>query len=464
MNILGLTIARTATISKAFQTIDQGRGWYPLVKEPYSGAWQRNEAEGIDSVLSFGPVFACQTLIASDIAKCRLRLVEQDRHGIWNEVERASPYWPFIRKPNSYQNRIQFFENWVLSKLSWGNTYMLKARDARGIVVAGFILDPQRVRPMVSDSGEVFYELRKDVLSGQPETVAIVPAREIIHDRFNCLFHPLVGLSPLFAATLSATQGLRIQRNSARFWKNGARPSGVLTAPADIGEETAKRLKEYWETNFSGDNVARIAILGDGLKYEPMSMTSVDAQLVEQLGITGKEVCSVYHVPPFKVGVADPPSYNNVEALDRAYYSQCLQRHFEDIELCLDEGLALDRVQGMTVGTEFDLDDLLRMDTASQIKTLTEGLKGIYSPDEARRKVNLPPQEGGSVVYLQQQNYSLAALAKRDAKEDPFHGASAAKAPGDEDEPPDAANDDEAEEQAKLALAELKKGLADVQR
>lgn len=454
MQILGLTIARTTTLQKQLQSVDANRGWYPLVREPFTGAWQRNAEETVDSVLSYGPVFACQTLIASDVAKCRPRLVEQDANGIWNEVERASPFWPVLRKPNHYQNRIQFFENWMLSKLSWGNTYVLKARDQRGVVVALYILDPQRVKPLVSDAGEIFYELRKDSLSRQTNDTVIVPAREIIHDRFNCLFHPLVGLSPLFAATLSASVGLKIQRNSAKFWQNAARPSGILTAPGDISPTTATELKSYWETNFSGDNTAKIAVLGDGLKYEPMTMSSIDAQLVEQLGVSGKEVCAVYHVPPYKAGVTDPPSYNNIEALDRAYYSQCLQRHIEDAELCLDEGLGLTGVEGKTIGVEFDLADLLRMDTATQVKTEGEAVqRGIKKPNEARRALNLAPVEGGDSPYLQQQNYSLAALAKRDAQEDPFGTAAPAQLPAP-------ANDEEEEERRAAAfMGEFRKSL-----
>lgn len=443
MEIFGLSILPTRRL-KELQSVDASRGWHSLIHEPFTGAWQRNVSETVDSVLAYGPVFACQTLIASDVAKMRCRLVEQDGNGIWNEVKAPSPFWPVLRRPNHYQNRIQFFENWLLSKLSWGNAYALKARDARGVVVALYVLDPRRVRPLVSDGGEVFYELRKDNLSRQTVDTIIVPQREIIHDRFNCLFHPLVGLSPLFAATLSASVGLKIQRNAARFWQNAARPSGILTAPGDISPETAKELKTYWESNFSGDNTAKIAVLGDGLEYKPMTMTSVDAELVAQLGISGKEVCAVYHVPPYKAGVTDPPSYNNIEALDRAYYSQCLQRHIEDVELCLDEGLGLTTVEGKTIGVEFDLDDLLRMDTATQMKTWSEGVKGgLVKPDEGRRKMNLAPVEGGDAVYLQQQNYSLAALAKRDAQDDPFAKAASAQPP---------ANDDDEEERRAAAF------------
>src|SRR5690606_18147617 len=108
---------------------DSNRGWFPLIRESFSGAWQRNIELKPESILSFHAVFACQTLIASDIAKLRVKLVE-DRDGIWTEVSRPA-YSPVLRKPNHFQNRIQFFESWVLSKLQSGNTYALKGRDGR---------------------------------------------------------------------------------------------------------------------------------------------------------------------------------------------------------------------------------------------------------------------------------------------------------------------------------------------
>jgi HK97 family phage portal protein len=443
MQLFGFTISRGAE-KKALSPVAEGRGgWWPVIREYFPGAWQQNAPPiSPDSVLANHAVFACQTLIASDISKLRVKLVAQDSDGIWSEVKNPA-YSPVLRKPNGYQNRIQFFENWVLSKLQRGNTYVLKRRDGRGVVVGLYVLSPDLVTPLVSDSGEVFYELRADNLSGVGEQI-VVPAREIIHDRFNCFFHPLVGLSPIFANGLAATQGIAIQNASTKLFQNGARPGGILTAPEAISDETAVRLKEYWDANFSGSNAGKVAVLGDGLKYEAMSMKSTDAQLIEQLKWTAEVICSTYHVPPYKIGVGDLPSYNNVQALNTEYYSQCLQVLIEAIELCLDEGLAT----GETLGTEFDIDNLLRMDSVTQMQVLKEGA-GILKIDEMRAKLDKKPTAGGDAVYLQQQNYSLAALAKRDAQEDPFGTAAPAPAPVEE-----VANDNEEARRAALALFE----------
>jgi len=446
MQIFGLQITR-AKQDKALNSVTENRsGWYRLF-ESFSGAWQTNVEVDRNLVLSYHAVYACMTLIASDIAKLRVKLVQKDAEGIWSEVSSPS-YDPVLRKPNPFQNRIQFWESWVLSKLIRGNTYVLKVRDNRNVVTRLYVLDPTKVTPMVADDGAVFYQLSADNMAGLTEDV-LVPAREIIHDRMNCLFHPLVGTSPIFAAGVAATQGLRIQNNSAWFFGNKSQPGGVLTAPGVISDETAARLKEHWDTNFTGENAGKVAVLGDNLKYERMAMTAEESQLIEQLKWTAEVVCSVFHVPPYKAGIGAMPTYNNIQSLNVEYYSQCLQSLIEAAELCLDEGLEMKD----GYGTEFDLDGLLRMDSVTQMEVLDKA-SGVMTIDEKRRKLDLKKVTGGDSVYLQQQNFSLAALAKRDAQEDPFGTASPAPAPS---EP--VANDNTDEAEARAALVEIYKGL-----
>lgn len=421
MKIFGFEVTRTKAAGPlASIPGDRGNWWWPIVREPFTGAWQRNQEIRVETALVYSAVYACVTLISSDIAKIGLRLVEKDDDDIWNEVS-VSAFSPVLRKPNHYQTRIKFIEQWVLSKLIYGNTYVLKERDARNVVVAMHVLDPMRTKPLVAPDGSVLYQLSTDALSGIEENSVKVPASEIIHDRMKCLYHPLCGISPLTACGIAAMQGLAIQNNSTKFFENGSQPGGVLSAPGSIDDTTAKRLKDYWESNYTGSNAGRIAVLGDGLKYEAMAIPAVDSQLIEQLKWTAETVCSVFHIPPYMIGVGAMPAYNNIEALNQQYYSQCLQELIENIEALLDEGLGLVDISNHDYGIEFDLDDLLRMDTATKVKSWQDLVRGgIASPNEARLAFNLAPVDGGNTPYLQQQNYSLAALDKRDAKDDPF--------------------------------------------
>lgn len=411
-------LARAALMARAFSRVPTSPGGWPWpITETYAGAWQTNVVEDPPAtLLKFSPVYSCVTGIATDIAKLRMKLM-RDVDGIWEEITEGSPFLAVLKKPNHFQNRIQFLENWATSKLLAGNTYVLKEYDNRGgaemgIVRAMYVLDPMRVYPLVADDGSVFYQLKRDALSGIEQDQIAIPASEIIHDRMNCLWHPLVGVSPLYACALSGTMGSKIQNASAAFFANRSMPGGLLIAPGSISNETADRLKLGFETNFGGANQGRIAVLGDDLKYTPITMTAEASQLCEQLGLSIDDVARAFHYPRFKLGGPLPAYAGNVEALITAYYTDCLQGPIESLELCLDEGLALPK----NVHVELDLDNLMRMDTAALYKTISDAVGGGWmAPNEGRFKANYKPVAGGRTPYLQQQYWSLEQLSKRDS-------------------------------------------------
>jgi HK97 family phage portal protein len=428
-------------------------GWWPMIKEPFSGAWQKNETWTNESVLAHYAVYACVTLIANDIGKLRQRLMLLDANGIWKET--TSPaFSPVLKKPNNYQNHIQFKQWWQTSKLISGNAYGLKQRDQRGVVVSIYLLDPCRVLPLVAEDGSIYYQLSNDNLNRVGDGVT-VPASEIIHDRMNCLFHPLVGVSPLYAAAQAACQSLKMQSDSSTFFENGARPGGILSAPGAISDETATRLKAHWDANYTGQNAGKVAVVGDDLKFQQMKMSATDSQLIEQFKLTAEMICTAFHVPPSKVGVATAPTGTTAAQENQKYYSDCVQILAEEYEACMDDGLSLpDRY-----GVELDVDGLLRMDPTALMETLSAGVKGgIMAPDEARRRINLAPVEGGATPYLQQQNFSLAALAKRDSQADPFAttpSAPAIETPAAPAEP----TDEDIQDQARMLALLIEKRL-----
>lgn len=395
------------------------RGGWLVVRESFPGAWQQNVEAPLETVLTYWAVFACVTLIASDIAKLRLRLVAIDEEGIWTETTSAA-FSPVLRKPNRYQTIIKFVETWIVSKLVHGNTYVLKQRDARRVVVALYVLDPTRVTPLVATDGSVYYQLGRDELAGVANGTSsdvVVPASEIIHDAMVPLYHPLIGVSPIYACGIAALQGIKILENSTKFFSSGSQPGGILTAPGAISDETAARLSKYWNENFSGENVGKVAVVGDGLAYTGLSVNAVDSQLIDQLRMTAETICGAFHVPLFMVDTSKAPPYANTEPLVQQYYNQCIQSLTANFEMCLDEGLELPA----PYGTEFDVDDLIWMDTATRTKAAADSIgSGGMSPDEARKKYyGLGTVKGGGTPYMQQQMYSLAALAQRDADQ-PF--------------------------------------------
>ncbi|MDQ9019910.1 phage portal protein [Acinetobacter sichuanensis] len=408
---------------KSLSSVNSGGGWTSLfVHEPFTGAWQHNQELKREDMASFYAVFACISLISKDMGKMPI-LLKKKKNGVLVNVD-IPDRLSFFKKPNKYQTWQQFNEFWTTSLLRRGNAYIFKQRDAFGNVIRLMVLNPDQVKPLVDSSGNVFYQLGNDDLNQTGSTV--LPASEIIHDRINCLYHPLVGLSPLIACGVAAGIGLNIQSNSSRFFGNMSRPSGILTAPGPISDAKAATVGAAWNANYSGQNIGKTAVLGDGLMYQPISMTAAEAQMIEQLNMSARTVCVAFNVHPYKIGLVDVNTSVKISDSNETYFSDCLQSYVESRENLFDESLDL---ASFGVEAYFDTEILIRMDSASQMNRLKEGVgAAIVTPNEARQKLGYQPLKGGDTVYMQQQNFSLEALSKRDQKEDPFGKAETPKA------------------------------------
>lgn len=443
MRIFGLEVRR---VEKALHPVPDYRGGWRRILEPFAGAWQQNVEEKRGTLLCYPTLYACLSRISQDIGKLPFLLKEEMNDGTWKVVENTA-YSPVLRKPNHYQTAQQFRESWSLSKLQDGNTYVLKQRDERNVVVKLYVLDPDRVQPMVSDSGDVFYKINYPASENllpleYPSKELIIPAREIIHDRMNCFHHQLIGVPPLCAAYWPAVKNLRILKSSSEFFGNHAQPGGILTAPAGMTEKDAEQVKAYWQENYSGNNAGKVAVIGADMKFTAFAMKSADSQLVEQMRYSDEQICQPFGIPPFKIGIGSIPAGLGVDAINQLYYADALQSHIESMETLLDDGLKIER----PLGVELDLWPLLRMDVGKQAEVetkLTGG--GIKTPNEGRFAFGLSPLEGGDTVYMQQQDFPLDQVRKNkivDAEQNPV-----TTDPQDEDPIPDDEMDDEMDEE-----------------
>jgi HK97 family phage portal protein len=404
MQILGLNITRTKALNTIGTTLHHG--WRRIL-ESFSGAWQMNVEERRGELITYPTLYACIYRISSDIGKLPYRLRRRMDTGVWQEA--TSPaYDPVLRKPNGFQTAGQFREYWMVTKLTNGNTYVLKRRDDRGVVIELYVLDPERVLPMVSDAGFVYYQLQIDPLNtlpkGYPAEGLIVPASEVIHDRCMTIHHPLIGIPPLAAAHWPALKNMKILRSATEFFGNNAQPGGILTAPAGMSDEDAEAVKSYWATNFTGTNAGRVAIVGADMKFTPFAMKSIDAQMVEQMRYSDEQICQPFGIPPFMVGIGSIPAGLGVDGVYQLYYQNALQTHIEHKEALLDEGLRV----AAPLGIELDLEPLLRMDEGKRADVATKLIKGVGSTNELRAKYfNWGPLVGGDTVYMQQQDFPL---------------------------------------------------------
>jgi HK97 family phage portal protein len=406
MKIFGFTIAREKRAPGSLNAVDGWRNGWRRILEPFSGAWQQNVEEKRGDLLTYPTLYACVFRIASDIGKLPYSLRTRS-DGIWKPATNSA-YDPVLRKPNLFQTANQFREYWMITKLTQGNAYVLKRRDNRGVVIGLFVLDPERVMPMVTDAGEVYYQLKTDAINtlpdGYPAEKLIVPASEVIHDRCMTIHHPLIGVPPVAAAYWPALKNMKIMRSATEFFANNAQPGGILTAPAGMSEDDAKAVQDYWAANFTGSNAGKVAIVGADMKFTAFAMKSIDSQMVEQMRYSDEQICQPFGIPPFKVGIGTIPSGLGVDGVNQMYYQDALQTHIEHMESLLDEGLKV----AAPLGVELDLEPLLRMDEGKRAEVATKLVGGgIETPNEGRTRFNREPLEGGDTVYMQQQDIPL---------------------------------------------------------
>lgn len=415
MQIFGLTIERTKNLlpPNLSPILARRGGWWPVIRESFTGAWQRNVELTTQDIALQSVVWSCITMIASDYAKIWVELVEHQ--GAISVPVLNSAYSPVLRTPNHFSTRVKFFEYWMLCKLQYGNAYLLKARNNRGGIDQGnvtalYVLDPQRVQVLIAPNGDVYYQLQTDYLSGLQADSVVVPASEIIHDIAVPLHHPLIGVSPIMAAWLTATQALNIQKNASALFGRGAVLSGVISTPHNIPPDVADRISKHWEAEYAGpENVGKVAVLGNDLKFEPMVMTAVNAQMIEQLKWTAEQICACFHIPPYLVGIGAAPPYTDLESLLLQYYQQALQNPIENAEELLEKGLEVPS----NLGVEFDVDALHRMNTKTLVDTAVAEVRGgLATVNEGRAIRNRKPVDGGDTVYLQQQDIPIQVAAK----------------------------------------------------
>lgn len=382
------------------------RQWVTLF-ENVPGGWQRDAKVSREDTESYPPIFRARSLIAGDIGKIRQTLKRTDSDGIPVEVtSRRTPYLAVLANPCPWCDDQQFRELMIGGLLDHGNAYALKERDSTNTVRRLWPIDPRFVQVRIAPGGKVFYAIVGDDMLPDSSRNVVIPASEIMHLRWNTIHHPMIGVPPLWSAALTGRMGVSIQKQSETFFANQSAPSGLLMGD-DVDEAEAEELTSKWNAGYSGDKRGRVAVLGGGLKFVPLTMPSRDAQLSEQLEMTAKMVGVAYGVSEWKMGLTPPPSFPNaVSTLNQIYYADTLHRPIRIYEKGMTQALELPT----DMCVELREEDLLRMDQQSQMATLSDGVSSnILMRNEARRALGRKPVDGGDQLFRQMQDVPLNA-------------------------------------------------------
>ena len=347
-------------------------------------------------------VYACVRILSEAIAGLPLHLYHSKTDGGKEKAVGHPLYFLLHDEPNAEMTSFVFRETLMTHLLLWGNAYAQVIRNGKGEVIALYPLMPNRMQVNRNEKGQLYYQYTTssdDAPTMEGSAVVLMP-EDVLHIP-GLGFDGLVGYSPIAMAKNAIGLAIATEEYGAKFFANGAAPSGVLEHPGTIKDP--QRVRDAWMSQFGGShNSGKVAVLEEGMKYTPISISPEQAQFLETRKFQINEIARIFRVPPHMVGDLEKSSFSNIE-----------QQYLEFVKYTLDPWVIRweQSLQRTLLSSEdkkeyffkFNLEGLLRGDYASRMSGYaTARQNGWMSANDIRELENLDriPAELGGDLYL----------------------------------------------------------------
>lgn len=375
--------------------------------------------------------------LSDDMAAHPLVLYRRKKGG-GRERAKDHPLYHLLKsRPAPWLTSYAWRKAMFVNTLTAANAYSRPLRDGFGAVTQITPLKRGAVTHRWADDGEPFYDLNR----ARGGRLHGLNYQEILHHHYRGSTEAgenggIYGVSPI--ATHKEAIGLAVAAElfTAKFFRNGARPSAVVeTEKTFPNDEVANRTRRQIEEVLSGvDNAGKVAIFELGLKLKQWSVNNKDAELVELRKQQGIEMCTIYRMPPHKIGILDRATFSNIEHQSISYRGDCLvplaAMSEQEMETCF-----LSEREQEVYFIEYDLDGTLRGDLLSRYRAYAIARQwGWFSADDVNELENrnaLP--DGQGKIYLTPSNMISAAENTANAGLGPGEG--------DEEDKPTPADD-----------------------
>lgn len=356
------------------------------------------------TAMSMTAVYGCVRVLAESIASLPLHVYKRGENGNREKAENLPLYTLLHDAPNEEMSSFTLRETLMSHLLLYGNAYCQILRNGRGEVIALYPLLPNRMTVERDENGQLFYCYQR--YSEEPPTMegnqVILSPEDVLHIP-GMSFDGLVGLSPIAACRNAVGAGLSADEYSSRYYANGAAPMGVLEHPGVI--KSPERLRDSWNEAFGGTrNAGKVAILEEGLKFTPISISPADSQLLETRKFTVEEICRIFRVPPHLVQDLTKTSYNSAEQMSQEFVFYTLLPWCVRFEQAMMRSL-LSAEDRKHFEIRFNLDGLLRGSYESRMRGYQTAVNtGIFSVNDCRKLENmdlLTPEDGGDTHMVQ---------------------------------------------------------------
>ena len=354
------------------------------------------------SAMQMTAVYSCVRILAEAIAGLPLHVYQYDADGSKQKAIDHPLYLLLHDEPNPEMSSFVFRETLMTHLLLWGNAYAQIIRNGKGEILALYPLMPNKMTVDRDEKGQLYYTYQRsseDAPTMKGASVILKPT-DVLHIP-GLGFDGLVGYSPIAMAKNAIGLAIATEEYGAKFFANGAAPSGVLEHPGTIKDPS--RVRDAWQSQFGGSaNSGKIAVLEEGMKYTPISISPEQAQFLETRKFQINEIARIFRVPPHMVGDLEKSSFSNIEQQSLEFVKYTLDPWVVRWEQSLMRSL-LSADEKKTFFVKFNLEGLLRGDYQSRMNGYAVARQnGWMSANDIRELENLDriPAEDGGDLYL----------------------------------------------------------------
>lgn len=353
--------------------------------------------------LSEATYFACMKILSEAIGKLPLKLQQHDESRGVIPLRQDPLYYTVHNRPNPYMTSTIFWSTVEFCRNHFGNGYVYIDGYPKSKL---WILDPTRVEVWYDDA-----RLLKDVpdiwykYNGEDGQQYLFSNSEILHVKTSNTLDGLVGKPVRETLAETIAGGRKAQKLINKLYETGFTAKAVLTYTSDLNPEAEQAYKRLVERYVSGDlrskGVENIIPLSFGSTLTPLNMKLSDSQFNEVKQYTALQIASAFGIKPNQIGDYSKSSYASAEAQQLDFYIETMLYIIKQYEEELTDKLLTDKRREMGQHFKFNTSVVLRADQETQMKTLSTAVtNGVYTPNEARRLLDMPDREGGDQLYV----------------------------------------------------------------
>jgi HK97 family phage portal protein len=343
----------------------------------------------VKDALAIPSVAACIQVLSEDLAKVPLELKRRTPSGFESATDH--PLYGLLKfGPALWLSSYVWRETLARAILSHGNGYSLVRRDDRGQVERIINVQSPRVTVRWADEGEPFYDVsrRTGIERGLTwQDVVHVPYRSSMDE---CENGGIIGISPIMQNRQSIGLAIATERFAAAYFRHGARPSLALEMDQQIpNKDVGDRIRSEIERVYAGvDSAQKIMVLELGMKLKELSSNPSESQMTETRKEQAVQACTMFRVPPHKIGILDKATFSNIEQQSIDYVTGPVSALAKSIEAAITVA-CLTPEERETYKVEHNLEGLMRGDILSRYRAYAIGRQwGWLSADDVRETEN----------------------------------------------------------------------------